>query len=90
MCNDLGGRYFWAFAVNYDSINNKNSIIKLGACIFNVSCQLYITYIVKVFIFKSNLSIKLEDHWFPGICLHKILFSCFYVNNSLLKYVQGF
>jgi hypothetical protein len=56
--------------MNRDIINHKNSAgNKLGVRIVIVLCQLYLKYILNIFIFGYNLSNKLRNHAFSVIYL---------------------
>jgi hypothetical protein len=62
---------FWAFVVNCDLIDNKNStVIKLGTCAVNVLCQLWTNYYVKYRLLNVmfQLNSKTTHCW---SCLHK-------------------
>jgi len=66
-------RTFWAFILNCDLINNNSTVIKLGTCILNALCMIYIQYyIVKVFIVECNFSIKFKNHPFPDTCSYEL------------------
>jgi hypothetical protein len=64
---------FWAFVVNFDLINNKNStVVKMGTCNETVLCHVEVKYYtLQIFIVERNLSIKLKTHSFPDTCLYK-------------------
>jgi len=64
-----GGEHSEHFFVNCDLINHKNSTpIKLGTCIVNVLCQLWVKYcIIQEFTVERNLSIKLKRPLTSGL-----------------------
>jgi hypothetical protein len=70
---------------NFD-LNNKNSTVtKLGTCKVNVLRHLKVKYyIVQVFIFEYNLSIKLETRSFQEIFLYE-RFSLFWCQEPTLE-----
>lgn len=78
------------FFVNCVLINHKNSTpIKLGTCVVNVLCQLWVKYCrIQEFIVEHNLSIKLKDHSLPDYIYVKC-FLCCDAKNSLLKFAQA-
>ena len=54
----IGVKDFWVSVIRCNLVNNKNwSVSKLGTCIVNVLCQLWLKYyIVKVFIVDVSLT----------------------------------
>jgi len=78
--------------VHCNMINSKSSAFnKLETCIGNVLCQLYVKYyILNVFVFERNFSIKLSNTTHPQKDVYMKVFLCLYVKNSSLNLSRHF